>query len=91
MKPKLILLLTGLLVFSACQSQNPATFRQLTAADVSSYQNARCQEDYFSASASHRSRASAARICDVQAINAERIRREQGQDGKLPFDRNDPR
>jgi hypothetical protein len=91
MNIKLILSALGLLVFTACHTRSPATSLQFTAAEVSSLQSPRCQEDYFSASASHRSRASTARICDVQARLAERVWRSQGRGEDLPVDSGDPR
>ncbi|MCI5107676.1 MAG: hypothetical protein MRY76_13255 [Pseudomonadales bacterium] len=91
MNTKLILSALALFVLSACQSHSPATSRQFTATEASSLQSSRCQQDYFSASASHRSRASAARVCDVQGRLAERVRRSQGREQDLPVDPGDPR
>lgn len=91
MNTKRILPALALLVLSACQSHSPATSRQFTATEAGSFQSPRCQEDYFSASASPRSRASAARVCDVQGRLAERVWRSQGRDEDLPVDPDDPR
>ena len=91
MKTKLILSALGLLALSACQSHSPTTYQRYSATEASSLPSARCQQDYFSASASHRSRASSAEFCDVQARNAERTRRLEGRDEDLPFAPDDPR
>ncbi len=91
MKTRLILSALGLLVFSACQSHSSTTYQRYLANQASSFQSARCQKDYFSASASHRSRASSAEFCDVQASNAERTQRLEGRDENLPFDPDEPR
>jgi outer membrane biogenesis lipoprotein LolB len=89
---RILLPTLALLLLSACHSTSrPATSQQFAAGELDTYQSSRCQEQYFSASASHRSRASSAEFCDVQARNAERTRRREGRDEDLPFDPDAPR
>lgn len=89
MPAKQILVLTIPLFVTACQGTMSSSPTQSGASELDELAGSYCQDRYFSASASQRTRAQSVEQCDSQTQIAERIRRNEGRDRDLPFDSNE--